>query len=68
MKFTNQRIKTIWIIQRKFDKMSNKEKYCGVIVPMLTPLTKELEIDRKGVENIVNGFLNNYRGVLWRGS
>lgn len=39
--------------------MSHKEKYCGVIVPMLTPLTKELRIDKKGVENIVGGFIKN---------
>lgn len=39
--------------------MNYKEKYCGVIVPMLTPLTESLTIDKKGVENIVNGFMKN---------
>lgn len=39
--------------------MSHKEKYCGVIVPMLTPFKENLEIDKEGVENIVEGFMRN---------
>lgn len=39
--------------------MNYKEKYCGVIVPMLTPLTENLDIDKRGVENIVDGFMKN---------
>lgn len=39
--------------------MDHKEKYHGVIVPMLTPFTKDLNIDRIGVEKIVNGFIEN---------
>lgn len=41
------------------NKMNYKEKYCGVIVPMLTPLTESLDIDKKGVENIVDGFMKS---------
>lgn len=39
--------------------MSHKEKYCGVIVPMVTPLKENLSIDRQGVQNIVEGFNKN---------
>lgn len=39
--------------------MNHKEKYCGVIVPMLTPLTESLDIDKQGVENIIDGFIKN---------
>tara|TARA_R110002049_G_scaffold1537_4_gene11861 strand:+ start:10178 stop:11089 length:912 start_codon:yes stop_codon:yes gene_type:complete len=39
--------------------MNYKEKFCGVIVPMVTPFTEQFEIDRQGVENIVHGFLKN---------
>ncbi len=39
--------------------MNIKEKYCGVIVPMVTPFTSEIEIDKKGVENIVRRLLQN---------
>ena len=39
--------------------MNYKEKYCGVIVPMITPFTETLEIDKQGVENIIEGFRLN---------
>jgi 4-hydroxy-tetrahydrodipicolinate synthase len=39
--------------------MNIKEKYCGVIVPMLTPLNENLDIDKGGVENIVHEFMQN---------
>ncbi|MCB0474132.1 MAG: dihydrodipicolinate synthase family protein [Flavobacteriaceae bacterium] len=39
--------------------MNYKEKYCGVIVPMVTPFTEQFEIDQQGVENIVGGFIRN---------
>lgn len=39
--------------------MSPKEKYCGVIVPMITPLKKNLNIDHEAVEKIVNRFNEN---------
>ena len=39
--------------------MTHKEKYCGVIVPMTTPLTQQGEIDQQGVINIVNGLISN---------
>tara|TARA_R110001583_G_scaffold195374_1_gene372371 strand:+ start:14916 stop:15830 length:915 start_codon:yes stop_codon:yes gene_type:complete len=39
--------------------MNYKEKYCGVIVPMITPFTEKFEIDEQGVENIVHGLLKN---------
>lgn len=45
--------------KKEFIQMSYKEKYCGVIVPMLTPLTEKLAIDKTGVENIVDGFMQN---------
>lgn len=39
--------------------MNYKEKYCGVIVPMLTPFKENLDIDKQGVEKIVHGFMQN---------
>jgi len=39
--------------------MTNKEKYCGVIVPMITPLNETHEVDRQGVQKIVKGLLDN---------
>lgn len=39
--------------------MTNKEKYCGVIVPMVTPLEQNTKIDKSGVENVVEGLVKN---------
>ncbi|VAV92046.1 4-hydroxy-tetrahydrodipicolinate synthase [hydrothermal vent metagenome] len=39
--------------------MTNKEKYCGVIVPMITPLDKNEVVDRQAVGKIVTGLLAN---------
>ena len=33
------------------------KKYTGVIVPMITPFNKDLSIDIKAVEKILNSFL-----------
>ena len=39
--------------------MNIKEKYCGVIVPMVTPLNSKMEIDKDGVEKIVKRLIKN---------
>jgi 4-hydroxy-tetrahydrodipicolinate synthase len=37
--------------------MDIKKKYCGVIVPMVTPFTKELKVDLQASERILSSFL-----------
>jgi dihydrodipicolinate synthase/N-acetylneuraminate lyase len=39
--------------------MTNKTKYCGVIVPMITPLNENGSIDEAGVCNIVDSLVAN---------
>jgi dihydrodipicolinate synthase/N-acetylneuraminate lyase len=41
------------------ERMNAKDLYKGVIVPMVTPLTESLNIDRKAVKAIVAGFVEN---------
>ena len=39
--------------------MKINEKYHGVVVPMVTPITKEGNIDTEAVERIINNFARN---------
>ena len=36
--------------------MKKEKKYSGVVVPMVTPLTSDLNLDEKAVERIVHSF------------
>jgi dihydrodipicolinate synthase/N-acetylneuraminate lyase len=41
------------------DKQTNKTTYCGVIVPMITPLNAKGAIDEEGVNTIVRNLVEN---------
>ena len=36
--------------------MSKEKKYKGIIVPAITPLTKEYKLDENAIEKIFNNF------------
>ncbi len=48
--------------------MKNLNKYHGVVVPMVTPLTKEIEIDVDAVGRIVENFAQNNVSALIMGT
>ncbi len=48
--------------------MKNLNKYHGVVVPMVTPLTKELDIDVDAVGRIVENFAKNNVSALIMGT
>ena len=48
--------------------MKINEKYHGVVVPMVTPITKEGEIDVKAVERIIENFAQNNVSALIMGT
>ncbi len=48
--------------------MKNLNKYHGVVVPMVTPLTKEIEIDVDAVGRIIENFAQNNVSALIMGT
>lgn len=48
--------------------MKINEKYHGVVVPMVTPITKDGNIDVKAVERIINNFAENNVSALIMGT
>lgn len=48
--------------------MKNPNKYHGVVVPMVTPLTKEIDIDTDAVERIIRNFAKNNVSALIMGT
>lgn len=48
--------------------MKINEKYHGVVVPMVTPITKEGNIDTEAVERIINNFARNNVSALIMGT
>ncbi len=48
--------------------MKNLKKYHGVVVPMVTPLTKELDIDCSSVEKIIENFVSHEVHALIMGT
>lgn len=48
--------------------MKINEKYHGVVVPMVTPITKDGDIDVKAVERIINNFAENNVSALIMGT
>lgn len=48
--------------------MKNPNRYHGVVVPMVTPLTKEIDIDTDAVERIIRNFAKNNVSALIMGT
>ena len=48
--------------------MKNEKKYHGVVVPMVTPITKEGEIDTEAVKRIVDNFARHQVSPLIMGT
>ncbi|MCD8297338.1 MAG: dihydrodipicolinate synthase family protein [Prevotella sp.] len=48
--------------------MKNLNKYHGVVVPMVTPLTKDIEIDVDAVGRIIDNFVRNNVSALLMGT
>lgn len=48
--------------------MKNPNKYHGVVVPMVTPLTKDIDIDTDAVERIIKNFTMNNVSALIMGT
>lgn len=46
----------------------NKKKYCGVVVPMVTPVTPESKIDTAAVGRIIDSFVKNNVSPLLMGT
>ena len=46
----------------------NKKKYCGVVVPMVTPVTPEGKIDTAAVGRIIDSFVKNNVSPLLMGT
>ena len=46
----------------------NNSKYCGVVVPMVTPVTQDGQLDIEAVKRIINFFANNKVSPLLMGT
>ncbi len=46
----------------------NNSKYCGVVVPMVTPVTEDGQLDTKAVQRIINYFTENHVSPLLMGT
>ncbi len=46
----------------------NKSKYCGVVVPMVTPVTQDGQLDTEAVKRIINYFADNNVSPLLMGT
>ena len=46
----------------------NKSKYCGVVVPMVTPVTQDGRLDVEAIKRIINFFADNKVSPLLMGT
>ena len=46
----------------------NKSKYCGVVVPMVTPVTQDGQLDVEAIKRIINFFADNKVSPLLMGT